>query len=144
MLQRNFIGFDLRGLTLILIAGAWLAGIVLDSFLVLPSFALLLAAGAALASMVVLRQDPQARLTTLLITCLLLGAWRYTTASPGSDPQAISNFIGLRSLTLRGSVFDEPKLQGRSRILIVAASSMQRGSSSSWQDVHGQLEVLTL
>jgi len=144
MLQRTFSGLDLRGLTLVLVATAWLAGILLDSFLLLPSLALLIAAGAAFVGMLLLRHDAQVRLVTLLIACLLLGAWRYTSGSPGDDPQAISHFIGLHSLTIRGSVSDEPKLQGRSRILLITVSSMQSGSSSALQDVHGQLEALTL
>src|SRR5436309_3456434 len=144
MLQRTFSSPDLRGLTLVFVAAAWLAGILLDSFLLLPSLALLIAAGAALVGMLLLRHDAQGRLVTILIACLLLGAWRYTSASPGDDPQAISHFIGLHPLTIRGSVSDEPKLQVRSRILLITVNSMQRGSSSSLQDVHGQLEALTL
>ncbi len=144
MLQRTFSGPDLRGLTLVLVAGAWLAGILLDSFLLFPSLALLIAAGAAFVGMLLLRHDAQGRLVTLLIACLFLGAWRYTSASPVDDPRAISHFIGLHSLTIRGSVSDEPRLQGRSRILLITVSSMQRGSSSALQDVHGQLEALTL
>jgi competence protein ComEC len=144
MLQRTFSGPDLRGLTLIFVASAWLAGILLDSFLLLPSLALLIAAGAAFASMLLLRYDTQGRLIALLIACLFLGAWRYTSASPSDDPQAIRHFIGLHSLTIRGNVSDEPKLEGRSRILLITVSSMQRGSNSALQDVHGQLEALTL
>src|SRR5690242_701508 len=144
MLQRTFSGLDLRGLTLVFVAAAWLAGILLDSFLLFPSLALLIAAGAALVSMFLLWHDAQGRLVTLLLAGLFLGAWRYTSTFPGDDPQAISHFIGLHSLTIGGSVSDEPKLQGRSRILLITVSSMQRGSSSSLQDVHGQLEVLTL
>ena len=74
MLQRTFSRLDLRGLTLVFVASAWLAGILLDSSLLLPSLALLIAAGAAFASMLLLRYDAQGRLIALLIACLLLGA----------------------------------------------------------------------
>jgi competence protein ComEC len=73
---------DLRGLALVVMTYAWLTGIVLASLLLLPSFALLIGAGAAVVLVILLWRDGQGRLIMLIMLCLLLGAWRYTSVSP--------------------------------------------------------------
>ena len=73
---------DLRGLALVVMTYAWLTGIVLASLLLLPSFALLIGAGAAVVLVILLWRDGQGRLIMLIILCLLLGAWRYASVSP--------------------------------------------------------------
>src|SRR6266581_2248435 len=60
-----------------------------------------------------------------------------------NDPQAISAFIGANKLQVQGTVADEPKLQGRSRLLLITVSSVSTNGGSSWQDAHGQLEAKT-
>jgi len=61
----------------------------------------------------------------MLITLgLLLGAWRYTVASPPGDAHAISASIGIGTLELRGNVSDEPKLEGKIRVLLVAVNAV--------------------
>jgi Domain of unknown function (DUF4131) len=119
---------------LVALAGAWLAGSVLDSFLPLPGWVLLLGVAIALLFICLLRQDKQGMLIMLLLLCALLGAWRYTIALPGQDPQAISAFIGYSQLSIRGQVVDEPELQGwgSSRVLVVAASSVSRDGGTNW------------
>jgi competence protein ComEC len=77
----------------------------------------------------------------LLIACALLGAMRYSSVLPTDDPQAISNFIGHTSVTIRGTVVDEPKLQGRLRVLLIDAQSISRDGGKSWQDVHGHFNA---
>jgi len=133
-----------RGLTLVVIACAWLTGIALDSWLLLPSFALLIGAGAAVLLAVLLWPDRQARLVMLIILSLLLGAWRFASVSPGNDPYAISTFIGTGKIIVRGSVVAEPAVQGRSRVLLIEVSSVSTNGGSSWQDAHGQLQAKTL
>jgi competence protein ComEC len=135
---------DLRGLTLVVITCAWLAGILLDSWLLLPSFALLIGATAAILLVLLLWRDAKPRLLMLVILFLLLGAWRYASVSPGNDPQAISAFIGTGKITVRGTVVAEPAVQGRSRVLLVETSSISTNGGSSWQDAHGQLQAKTL
>lgn len=132
---------DLRGLILVVITVAWMAGILLESWLLLPSLALLIGAALALVCVVLLWRNSRGMLISLVMLLLLLGAWRYTTASPAGDPQAISAFIGPGKVELRGEIADEPKLLERSSLLLIAVSSISTNAGSSWQDVHGQLEV---
>ncbi len=143
MMQSTRAEPDLRGLALVIMACAWLAGMVLDSLLLLPSFALLIGAGAAVVLVMLLWRDGQGRLIMLIILCLLLGAWRYALVSPVNDPHAISAFIGAGKLSVRGSVVAEPALQGRSRVLLVEVSSESNNGGNSWQDAHGQIQVET-
>ena len=143
-MQQQETVFDLRGLTLVAIAGAWLAGILLSSWLPLPSLALLIGAIAAFICIIPLWRDSVGRLIMLSILFLLLGAWRYAIASPIGDPQAISAFIGSSKLEVRGIVADEPKLEGRSRVLLVDVSSVSNNGGATWQDERGQMEVQML
>lgn len=135
---------DLRGLILVVITCAWLAGILLDSWLLLPLLPLLIGAGAALVFVVLLWHDNQVRLFMLIALCLLLGAWRHASVSPRNDPQAISNFIGANKLTVRGTVATEPSLQGKSRLLIIQVSSISNNGGNSWQNADGKMEAQTL
>ncbi|MDQ2717293.1 MAG: ComEC/Rec2 family competence protein [Chloroflexota bacterium] len=135
---------DLRGLFLAVITGAWLAGILFASWLAIPPLALALMAGAALLFVILLWQDKRGRLYMLLLLMLLLGAWRYTLARPLNDQQAVSRFIGPAKLELRGMVSDEPKLAGRSRVLLVTISGLSFDGGNSWRTVDGQIEAQTL
>jgi competence protein ComEC len=146
ILSGNERALDLRGLILVVLAGAWLAGSILASFFpLLPGWVFLAAAGIALLFIWLLHQDKQGMLIMLLLLCALLGAWRYVIALPGQDSQSISAFIGNTQLSIRGQVADEPELQGwgSSRVFIVAASSISRDGGTSWFPAHGQLEVVT-
>lgn len=138
------VGFDLRGMSLLVVAGAWLLGLFLGKLIALPVLGLLLAAGAALLWLIPLWHDPVGRIVMLSVLWLLLGMWRYTIASPIGDPQAISSFIGPNKVTVQGNVSDEPKLQGRTRVLVISVSNLSTNGGTSWQNVHGQLEVQTL
>ncbi|GAC1407791.1 MAG: DNA internalization-related competence protein ComEC/Rec2 [Ktedonobacteraceae bacterium] len=79
----------------------------------------------------------------LLIACLFFGAYRYTLASSTTDPKAISAFIG-EKVKIIGTVSDEPKVQGRSRALVVTVTQLLPTGSTTWQDADGQLAVRTL
>ncbi|GAC1389903.1 MAG: DNA internalization-related competence protein ComEC/Rec2 [Ktedonobacteraceae bacterium] len=143
MQQQQITTLDLRGLTLVLVAGTWIAGILLDAIVPLPAIALLIGAGASLLFLFPLWHHPQNRLIMLLIACLFFGAWRYTLSSPATDPHAIAAFIG-EKVKLLGTVSDEPKVHGRSRTLVIAVTKIQKTGSSTWQDADGQLSVQTL
>lgn len=135
---------DLRGLILVVIAVAWMAGILLESWLLLPQYALLIGAALAaiaLACVILFWRESTWMLVSLAILWLLLGAWRYAIASPVDDPQAINTFIGAGKVELRGTVADDPKLLERSRLLLIAVSSTSFDGGSSWHDAHGQIEV---
>ncbi|MBV9259332.1 MAG: ComEC/Rec2 family competence protein, partial [Ktedonobacteraceae bacterium] len=136
--ERRYI--DLRGLTLVAVAGAWLAGILLDSFVLLPSFMLLVGAAVILILIVLLWHDRQSRLIACMFLCLFLGAWRYSYSSLINDPLALSTSIGT-SVMVRGTVSDEPKLYGKNHLLSISASSISHDSGTTWQDAHGQLTV---
>ncbi len=47
-------------------------------------------------------------------------------------------------MEVQGAVSDEPKLQGNSRVLIIAVSSLSTNNGTSWQNADGQLEAQTL
>ena len=131
---------DLRGLALAVVVGAWLAGILLSYWIPMPSLALLVAAFIALLCLIVFWHNFQVRTVLLIILFLLLGAWRYAISSPVGDPTAISANIGASTLEVRGSVSDEPKFEGKIRLLFIAVSSISKNGGASWQDAHGQPE----
>ncbi len=134
----------LYGLQLVVVTVAWVAGIVLDSLIHLPLLASLLGTASAFVFIVLLRHDSLGRLVMALILCLLLGMWRYEMGSPQSDPQAINNFISPYVVNVRGIVVDEPKVEGRSRALLVAVSDVSRNAGVTWYPTHGQLEMRLL
>ena len=142
-MQRTTATPDPRGLLLVALVSAWLAGILLDQVLLAPLLALLAGAGLSLVLVVIFWRHAQGRLIALALLCLLLGAWRYASVSPINDPQAISAFIGTSKLEVRGTVADEPKLHGRLRVLMVDVSAVSKNAGYSWQDAHGQIEVQT-
>jgi len=135
---------DLRGLWLVVIAIAWMAGIVLDKWLLAPAAFLLIGAGVALIVLIVLWRDQRARLLLLFVLWLLLGAWRYSIASPIGDPHAISAYIGSGKIDLQGSVAEQPEEESRSTILFIAVSSVSTDGGNTWQNAHGQIEAQTL
>ncbi len=135
---------DLRGWELIVVAVAWLAGILLNSWLALPALPLLIVASSVLIGLPLAWRDRQGRLAFLFILWLVLGAWRYSIASPAGDPHALPAFIGKGKVDIRGVVADEPTLEARSRLLLIDASSISTDGGTSWQDAHGQLEAQML
>jgi competence protein ComEC len=136
--------FDIHGLLLIVIAIAWIAGILIASWLTLPSFLLLVSAGTIFIAMICFWRDKQVRLLLLLVLLMLLGAWRYTLASPAGDPHAISMFIGTKKLEVQGSVADEPALTAKSRIFLISVTSISINGGASWQVADGEMQALTL
>lgn len=143
-MQQENRSIDLRGLMLVTIAGAWLVGILLAAFFPLPSLAFLPGAAAALVFAVLLRHDKPGQFVMCMMLCVLLGAWRYSMAAPANDPQAITHYIGVSKLDVRGTIPDEPTLQGRTRVLIVAVSQVSRDGGITWQSADGQISVRTL
>lgn len=143
-MQRKHLELNLQGLVLVALAGAWLAGIVLSAWLPLSTFALFIGSCLSTLLLIPLWRQKSARLSLLLVLSLLLGAWRYAITLPTNDVQAISHFIGVGSIRLRGSITDEPKLTAKSGLLQISISSISRNSGASWQDAHGQVEVEAL
>ena len=132
-----------QGLFLVVTASLWLTGIFLGSVIALPPLILLTGAGATLVLLLPLWHDSQARLILFLLFCLLLGMWRYNSALPSNTPHSIASYIGPAQLTIRGTVSDEPKLQGRSRLLLIDVSQVSSNGGTSWQDAAGKITVRT-
>ena len=68
------IKIDLPSLTLVVVTGAWLAGIVLGFWLPLSSQDLLPGIGAALIGVILFWHNSRGRLVMLIVLWLLLGA----------------------------------------------------------------------
>lgn len=136
--------YDMRGLTLVISAIAWLAGILLASVVTLPVLAWLVGAGGALIALMLVRHRARTRLMVFLVLCLCLSAWRYSSILPGNDPRSITTAIGKGALTVRGTVVAEPKVQGHMRVLLVAATAISRNNGASWKVANGEIEVQTL
>jgi len=141
MLQKNSDGPDLRGLALVSGTLAWLAGILLDAWTLLPAPALIGGAALALLCAIALWRHERGRLVALLTCLFLLGAWRYAQVSPVGDHTAISAFIGSKKLDLLGNMTDEPKLETRSSLLIIAVSSVSLDNGNTWRNAHGLIDV---
>ena len=84
---------ELRGLILVVVAVAWMAGILLESWLLLPSGALLIGATIALVCVIFLWRNGRGMLVSLIILWLLLGAWRYAIVSPFATQCFKSSFM---------------------------------------------------
>ncbi|HLJ34260.1 MAG TPA: ComEC/Rec2 family competence protein, partial [Ktedonobacteraceae bacterium] len=135
---------DLHGLTLVVVAAACLTGIFLASLIQISQVSLLIGIVPALIGVPLLWNDNRGRIILLVVFSLLVGAWRYTIASPIGDQQTISSFIGRGKVEVQGSVTDEPTIQGKSRVLLVSVTSISLNTGTTWQDAHGELEVRTL
>ncbi len=142
--QHELSALDLRGLTLVVVAAAWVAGIVLDSWIPLPSLALLAGAAVALLLLIPLWRDASGRLAMLILLSVLLGAWRYTVASGVEDAQRISKFIGAGKVEIQGTLSDEPKISGKTLVLAITVSEVSTDQGKTWQQADGQVEAQTL
>jgi competence protein ComEC len=132
---------DLRGLALVGGVGSWLVGILLGSVLLVPALALLVCGGMLLICIVLFWHDRRVRLMLCFAICLVLGAWRYTVASPSADPRAISRFIGAGVVQVQGVVCEEPKLQGGSRKIILTVDKISSDKGQTWENTSGKLSA---
>ena len=144
MINSAKIHSDLRSYILIVVAVVSMAGILLDSWLLLSQYLLLIGAVLALACIIMFRHDSKLMLLSLAILWLFLGAWRYSISSPAGDPQSISSFIGINKMEIRGTVADDPKILEKSRLLLVEVNAISLDNGSSWRDAHGEIEVQIL
>jgi ComEC/Rec2-related protein len=134
-----------RGLFLVFLAVAWMAGILIDSILQIAPQPCLLLSSLFLLLLIIFWSDQRYRLLLLLCLCISLGAWHYAWAQPRYDPQSVDRLIGTSSaLSIRGTVTDEPKLQTRTRLLMISVDAVQRNGNSQWEHADGTIEVITL
>ena len=141
MIQQRKNHLDLRGFALVLVALAWLVGILLDAWALVPPVALLAGSALCLLTTILGWRNTRIRLISLAACLLLLGAWRYALASPVGDSTAISTFINTKKLDLTGSVTDDPKLEAHSRLYVVSVSTISQDNGANWRNVHGLIEV---
>jgi competence protein ComEC len=134
-----------RGLLLVIVAGAWIAGIWLNSLLQMPQQPCLLFSGLSFLLLLIFWREQRDLLLLLVFLFIGLGAWRYAQTLPQYDPQSIEPFVGnSSSFSIQGTVVDEPKLQARTRTLTINANAIQYTGSSQWTTVDGTIEVVTL
>jgi len=136
--------YSSQSFILVGLAIAWQAGIFLESLLHISSFVLLGCIGITFLCIVLLYRDFSGRTAMLLILCLFAGAWRYSSMLPENDTQAISTFISPATVSIQGMVVEEPKLEGRTRVLIVEAATLSRDGRTNWMQVRGKVEVQIL
>jgi competence protein ComEC len=132
---------DLRGLLLVVLAGGWLVGIVLASWLALQQVCFLVLGVLALVGSGIFWHKPLVRWSALALLCFCLGGWRYTLVSPAGDTHAIGAFISPHMLELLGSIADEPRLESHSTLLTVNTQSISLDKGKTWQEVHGEVQV---
>lgn len=139
--------FDLRGLLILLLAGCWLTGMLLSSWLLLPQTraivedSSLTAAALSLGIAGIFWRKPRARTMGLALLCLSLGVWRYTMVSPVGDTHAINMFIGSSKLEIQGEVADEPALETNSTLLTVHVQSVSQDNGQTWQEADGEISI---
>lgn len=132
---------DLRGLLLVFLTGSWIAGILVNAWLLLSLPVLLCIGALALLILCWCWSQSLPRLGGLLLLFLCLGAWRYTTVTPISDPGAVGAFIGTARLQVQGEISTDPRLETNSTLLLVDARLISLNSGQSWQTTHGQIQV---
>jgi competence protein ComEC len=137
-------GVSLRSLGLVAAVGAWITGIVLESYLSIPPLLLLGTAILVLIFAMLSWKHIVTRFVVILLLCIAAGAWRYTNVLPDSDPQSIVHAIGSSTVEIQGTVTDEPRLSARTRLLTVEVDQISFQQNSSWQPAHGIIEVQTM
>src|SRR5690242_10909444 len=132
---------ELRGFALVLVALAWLGGILLDARALFSPIVLLAVSALCLLTAMLCWRNSGIRFVALAACLLLLGAWRYALASPVGDPTAISAFIGTKKLEMTSSVTDDPKLEAHSSLYIVSVNTISLDNGIPWRNTHGLIEV---
>src|SRR5579883_2522194 len=137
---------DIHGLLLVVIAGAWLVGILVASTFasLLSPLPLLFGSGCVGALVLFFLKDARWRWALLLLLCLLLGAWRYTIALPQNDAQSIAAYIGTTTLRVQGTVADEPTVTEHTRSLVITVNEVSKDDGYQWEDTDGQIAIQTL
>src|SRR5579859_446461 len=141
MIQSRQSHLDVRGFVLVLVALAWLGGILLAARALFPPVVLLVGSMLCLLTAMLCWRRSQIRFIALAACLLLLGAWRYALVSPVGDPTAISAFIDAQKLELTGSVTDDPKLEAHSRLYIVSVNTISLDNGVTWRNAHGLVEI---
>ena len=124
-------------MTLILVAIAWIAGIVITHQLQLPVSVLRALIAAGVAGVVATWRLDRNRLVAALALVAALGGWRYTLAQPPTDDRRLSYYNDAGDTSLRGFVSAEPSIRDRYTQLEISALKIEHGDE--WRPVRGRL-----
>jgi competence protein ComEC len=146
MVRLNFLAtISSSGLLLVAIAAAWIIGILLDSALQMPPTFWLFFCLLFFVLIVLFWHREYDRLWLLLILCIAAGAFRYAQVQPAYNPQSLTRLVTLPStISVRGKIADEPKIQARTRLLRIDVEAIQLQDSSTWIHADGKIEAITL
>jgi competence protein ComEC len=134
-----------RRLLLVILAIAWMAGILIDDLRHLPLQPCLLFSGLILLLLIIFWHNQLARWLLLVLLCMGLGASRCAKELPQYDPQSLLRFMDPNSpISIRGTVSDEPKLQTHTRTLTISVNAVQNTGSTQWKNANGTIEVVVL
>ena len=124
-------------MTLVALAAAWIAGLLvgLEMDVYLPSLVFFSLAAIILA--VIFRSRGFSPWLPLLVLVLLMGLLRVE-VSDGSDPLKPSD--GLRPITVRGSIIRDPELSGPGVEFVMSVDAVDRGDG--WEEGGGKVLVL--
>ena len=136
-------GFELQGMGLMVLAGAWLAGMVMANSVALAAGVWLVGTGAALLVCIGGWREQRVRWLAGVLVLLFLGGWRYTIETPREQPRSLAHLVGMRGVHVRGEVAAEPTTTGHSRSLLITAREVS-STGASWQPAQGELSVVTL
>ncbi|GHO43183.1 hypothetical protein KSX_13460 [Ktedonospora formicarum] len=114
---------------------------MLASILPLPSLFWLAGMGISIAGCIIYWKQPYGRLACALAIFLLLGAWRYTIATPRENSQSIAHLVGSHQIRIRGVINAEPTTTTRSRSLLVETREISRDNGKTWQTTDGKIRI---
>ncbi|MEN9933653.1 MAG: hypothetical protein RLZZ387_232 [Chloroflexota bacterium] len=114
---------------LIVLAIAWLLGVLAADALGLPLPPLLAAAGLTGLVAALLGRHPRARLAALAVCCAALGAVRYDAAQIPATPQSARLLNGQGALTLVGVVAEDPQRTAEGQRVVLAAERVAVGGA---------------
>ncbi|HEY0754452.1 MAG TPA: ComEC/Rec2 family competence protein [Ktedonobacteraceae bacterium] len=134
----------LRGLLLVILASSWLAGMVVNAWLLLAPLSLLSVGALALLIVCFCWPQPLLRLSGLVLLFLCLGAWRYISVVPANDAHAVHAFIGPAVVQIQGEISADPRLESHSTLLALDVQNISLDNGQSWQEIHGQIQVQVL
>jgi len=124
-------------MTLILMAIAWIAGIVLARQLALPPELLGSLMVAGLAGVVATWRMGTGRLAAALALVVTLGALRYALSQPMAHEGRLSHYNDQGTASVHGFVSAEPNVRGRYTRLEVSATEIEH--QGHWRPVEGRL-----
>jgi competence protein ComEC len=127
---------------LILLSGAWLAGIILARQISLPWYVLLLVGLAASAMVWCWRRERRARLVGCSMLALVLGAARMELALPTFGPADLATYHDLDPLTVGGVIVEPPDVRETYTNLVVRSEWLMLPDGAT-RDVGGRVLIRT-